>query len=49
MFNDYNKVKFTQQEIKKTEHAAWQWLLISKEKEEITHWMEIPSLKGGEK
>ena len=38
MFNDYNKVKFTQQEILKCEHAAWQWLqrqwlLISKEKE----------------
>lgn len=33
MFNGYNKVKFTQQEIMKTKYAAWQWLQISKEDE----------------
>ena len=32
MFNDYNKVKFTQQELFKCQHAAWQWLQISKKR-----------------
>jgi len=28
------EMKFTQQEIRKAEHTAWQWLQLSKEKEE---------------
>lgn len=33
MFNDYNKVKFTKQEIIEIEYAAWKWRQIAKEKE----------------